>query len=177
MKQPCEICRGARFVHLPIHRQMRVCDGPLISPTVDATSRTYPCPECADYAPMERMRVLEFRSSLDSRVDDPRYFEATRRSTAHGLIEGLLQHNLVRFEEGNEDMDRLMIPMRATVGVVSPTVVATLEERVEQRGKAIAREVVEMANKSLSAWGPPYIAKSNALFFVNEAMRKVLERK
>ena len=42
MKQPCEICRGAGFVRLPIYQTVRVTAPLSASATMEETSRTYP---------------------------------------------------------------------------------------------------------------------------------------
>jgi hypothetical protein len=145
--------------------------------------RDYPCPECGDKIPLERVAVVQFRSQVSSEIDDPGFQEHVRKGTAHHLIAELLDKQFISFEQMAPREGDHMYPLIATLGVVSPSTVATLEERISTRQAELAQEVAAEAKREIANWGSYYhgesgpIYKSQAIDAVNDALRIVLRRK
>lgn len=182
-RRECEICRGEGSIRLPIYRRMSlVADVPSIS-SAEETSRRYPCPECSETVPQDRIAVMSKHHLVQSGVDDPDFMGHVRRHSAHELIDGLLHRKLISFERGRDDPYEMTFPIIATVGVVSPNVVATLEQRVAERQDEVAREVAAAAAAGIRIWGSHYtgdegsIHKAQAVDAVNEALKRVLEKR
>lgn len=108
--------------------------------------------------------------------------EACRAAT-QALVDKLLDEDLIQFELGPEDALNLTVAVRATIGVVSPRHVASLEERIAERQEAVAREVAEQGARNIRAWGRAYsgdegnISKGQAVSSLWEALRAVLARR
>lgn len=96
--------------------------------------------------------------------------------SAHRLAGALLDRGLIRFERGPDDPMRVVTPFRATIGVVSPSRVATMEERVAERQEEFARQVVAEAETQIRAWGPSWLHKTHVLDEVGAALRQVRKR-
>ena len=73
--------------------------------------------------------------------------------------------------------------VRATLGVVSPSVVASMEQRIAQNQQAVAQEVAKEAAGLIATWnsrhyGPNgYISKDQAISEVKAALSAVLKRR
>ncbi len=175
MKRDCEICRGAGLIRLPLYRHAAVNygqDGPV---SIEESSRTYPCPECANTIPQERLAVLQSHTLVDSRINDPRFAQHVKSGAAHMLVDELLKNGFITFARGPDDNGQMAYPMVATIGVVSPKHVANLEDRIAERQAIIATELADEAVKQISNWGsfysgPDYgiITKSRAIELVRQ---------
>lgn len=177
-KHDCVICCGTSIIRLPVRRRFAVAAPETIS--MDEVSRIYPCPECAATIPQERLAIVHHHSLADSRIDDPAYIMAARESAAHGLVEGLLEGGFIQFERGHEDARERVFQTRATVGVVSPKHVATLEERIDERQADLANKLAIEAKAQIRIWGAYYtgdegkIAKGQAADAVDRALKAIL---
>ena len=164
----CDICRGSGTVLLPIYRQMRVVPDTRKTERED-TARSYPCPECSRYIPQQRVAVVQFLSLVHTGIQEPESLAAVRKEAAHGLVEELLKAGLISFERGPDDTVRCTFPVRATVGVVSSTDVASLEQRVAARQEEFAQDVIRTAARKIRYWGAEFygeegpIGKSQAI--------------
>jgi hypothetical protein len=102
-------------------------------------------------------------------------------SAALALGRALLMHGLIRFEEGKTDARNLTTPFIATVGAVSPTQVATLEQRIRQHQDRMARELAARAGAEIRNWGSALryadtrIDKTRALNLIADALDDVLK--
>lgn len=178
----CDICDGRKMVSLRVIRPlqpftMRAETDPLV-PIV--SSRDFPCPQCSDQVATERLGILQHHAELWR--DDTRYVEAAMTDAAKYLGREMLKHGFIQFEflpPAKEDVfgGRL----RATVGVVAPTVVASMEERIAERQTEIARHVVSEAARRIYNCGADYgwtsIRKERAEEILHEAIKTVLAKR
>lgn len=183
MKRDCEICRGSGRVRLPIYRRATMTAfgaGPIAAAEI---SRDYPCPECSDTVALDQLAVLQQHAFMDARINEPGYIDAAKRQAAHGLVAGLIERGFIRFERGPDDLAQMLFPVYATIGAVSPTHVATLEQRMAEHQEELAREVMAEAARGIRVWGSAYhgdegsIEKEQAVDAVNDALRLVLQRR
>lgn len=188
MKADCVICRGSGVIRLAIYRRTRIGDFNTESiadaePIAEESSRSYPCPECSDRLPQERLAVVQYHSLLDSEINDPEYVRHAKHVAAHELVAGLLKNGFIRFERGPNDARDLQFPMMATIGVVSLKTVATLEQRIAERQDELAREVVSEAAKQIRIWRSAYtgddgtIHKGQAVDSIQAALTRVLAKR
>lgn len=180
IKHDCEICRGSGVIRPPIYRRAQAA----VDFNVDAiteSSRIYPCPECADTTPQERVAIVQYHTLVDSMVGDPAYVEAAKSNAAHQLIAGLLKGNFIRFKRGPNDAREFNFPVQATIGVVSQKNVADLEARVAEHQEQLAREVMAEAERAIDHWGSYYnhqsIRKDDATRSIREALAAVLAKR
>ena len=149
----CEVCCGAGLVRLALHRAVRAAPfDAAIEPTVEQSWRDYPCPECADMIPLARVATVEFHSLLDTRIHDPEFTKHARRRAVQGMLAGIFNKGFVTFEMGKPNTYQMTRPMIATLGVVSPTKIASIEERVAQRQNLVAQAVLDRAARRIRAW-------------------------
>lgn len=175
----CEICCGSGSICLPIHRSATwVSSVEPIGP-MDASYREYPCPECSGTVSEQRVAVIESRIDAES-YNDPRYLEACTKRAALMLAADLLKRGFIKIESGEVDEGRRTFAMRATLGVVSPAVVASLKERTAQHQDAIAREVIRVSMERINNWGSYYgdmhVRKANVGDEIRAALKEVLGR-
>ena len=181
----CMICGGARVIRLPVRQPLRTTS---ISSTFEQSAagevRTYPCPECAETVPLERVAIVETHCSADlhrAEEGEPGFMEHVHRRAASGLAEMLLRGGLISFKRRNRDDREMTFEERATVGVVSPRHVAALEERIAARQVEIAHRAAEIAIADMAAWGRDYgeksIPKDIAARDVRAAVRKAIDER
>jgi hypothetical protein len=177
----CDVCCGRGKIRVPVYRPLdvRMVDIPALD-VMESPYRDYPCPECSEVVPLERVQVVaEQRLANSTPENDPRYIESCKYSMVRELAGTLLERNLVKFERGPTDDYQMRFAMRMTVGVVAPRAVATLEERVAEHQEALAREVMAEATRSISNWGSYYnapgLSKAQAIDSVDGALQTVLK--
>lgn len=180
----CEVCRGRRAVRLRLYqRTPSITSAGRCPVPINEASREYPCPECGDSIPISRLAVLTEAQLIDSRDISSVGMQEACRAAAQAFVDKLLDEDLIQFELGPEDALNLTVAVRATIGVVSPRHVASLEERIAERQEAVAREVVEQGARNIRAWGRAYsgdegnISKGQAVSSLWEALRAVLARR
>jgi hypothetical protein len=148
--------------------------------------RAYPCPECADMVPIERLAVIQTTIEVMARpgeAGDPEYLQYARRQAANMLVRYLLDGNFIKMERGPVDGARLIFPLRATLGVVSTKQVATIEQRIVERQNEVAQALIEEASKDIRHWNSHYsgdggsIHKATAIEALKHALTVVLERR
>jgi hypothetical protein len=171
----CEICGGSERIRLPRRMAVTAYDPHTMPATIEDASKTYPCPECAPSIPQDRLAIVRWHSMIDARIEDPEYIAHARKHAAIELGVRLLRGGLIAFRDGPEDATYMTRPMVATVGVASPTQVATFEQRVAAKQDEFAREVVRVAVASINGWGSHYgdkfIDKDIASRLTREALR------
>jgi hypothetical protein len=184
MKRDCVICRGRGTIRLPVYRPAFVniiADVGDIAPAGEY-ARTYPCPECGNAVALERVAVIETRAVMASEIEDAELMRHAERSTAHRLIGELLKADFVRFERGPTDEMQRTFPLRASLGVVAPRHVASMEERAASENERFARAVVAKAAEKIRQWGSHYtgdeggIPKAQAVTMLHEALRAAVSR-
>lgn len=154
-----------------------------LSQTIEASSRDYPCPECSDVIALDRVANVQFHSLLDIRRDEPDFLAYAKRNAALSLGGELLAKGFLRFQRGPPDDREMVASLVATVGVVSPTHVASLEKRVAQHQEMIAREVIAEAERQILNWNSHHsgaeggIRKGQAVDELSGALKTVLARR
>lgn len=176
MSAVCEICRGARFIRLPIYRSVGTAPDPN---EMVAAAREYPCPECSVSVPESRIQAVSHQNMVTLEVaQDPRFVASVENNLAHRLLQTIIADSLIRYERSPDDTKTMAFTVRATIGVVSPKRVASMEERVAERQAEVAREVVDVAIAWIANWNSHYdgqfISKSQATASIKEALTKVL---
>jgi len=179
----CEICRGEQTIRLPIHRESRVFSDLTDSQSPVPAVRSYPCPECAETVTQNRVSIVRYHSIMDAGDgSDPRFADYVRREAANAFGDFILESGFIQFERGPNDIQQMTFPTKATIGVVSPKHVATLEERIVERQMQIAGEVVTAAVVGITNWNSRFngpegsIPKDQAATEVREAMQCVTNR-
>lgn len=150
MKSNCDICRGAGSIRLPIFRRPMASPNPSI--TLNDISRVYPCPECAETVPSDRLAVLQDHYMVDAHNNDPEFARDFEETAAHRLVAGLLEGGFIRFERGPVNHDTMRYRIVVTVGVVSREHVATLEERIVARQDEVVNEVISGTTRQMNLW-------------------------
>lgn len=177
----CEVCSGSGLVRLPLHKRVSARRFEATEVTIEVLHRDYPCPECGDVIPLERLATVQFHSMVDSRIDDPEFTRRAIQSAAHNLIGQMIAKNFISSRRGPDEVGGLRYPLIVTLGVVSPIDVATLERRIGQHQDVVAQEVVDEAAASISNWGSYYghseIQKSRAIECLREAVKTVVTRR
>lgn len=179
----CEICRGRGTVRLPIYRRITSPGPAAVSTPSEAPFRNYPCPECSDTITPERIFIVRQDSLVDSSIRSDDFTSHARRSMAAGLVHEALENGLIEFTRGPENWADMTKPMRATIGVVSPRHVTTLEQRVAAHQDQLAREILSEATAAIQVWNSAYtgaeglISKAQAIKGAQEAVARVLKRR
>jgi hypothetical protein len=179
-KHDCEICRGNGLVRLPIYRRLMAC-------TIDAapepveSSRDYPCPECGDAITIGQVGALREESLVASYINEPGFIDHVREGLAHLLAAQLLKDGYIKFRRGPNDDQRMRFQMVAMVGVVHPSKLDTLEQRIAERQDVVAREVADEAAHQIDNWGSHYgradILKRDAGRMIRDALQIVMKRR
>lgn len=173
-------------MRLPIYRSVRIVDvRPDVAVTaMDETARQYPCPECSTMVPQERLAIVEYHALVDSSyADQSGYLAHVKEHSAHHITSQLLKDGFIRFERGPDDDREMRFATRATVGVVAPKHVATIEERAARHQKTLAREAAAEAVRLIMLWGSHYtggeghIPKAQAVDEVNRAVKTALAKR
>lgn len=177
----CEICRGARVIRLPLYKEMTAVpmDNSSTSSNADFV-KTFPCPECGETVPFERVAIIRHTSEVITHRHDKDFVEYSKQSAASQLLAFLVDKDAIDFEWGPVDTLRLTQPLRATLAVVSKTHVASMEDRIFARQGAIASKLVEAAIRGITNWNSQYVGpsghiqKSVAISEIMEALRLTL---
>jgi hypothetical protein len=177
MKEVCDICRGRRLITLPVIRPTAVAtsEPEYLCAAARASSREYPCPECAQRVTEDRVAFVEAHSMIDDRIRDEGFTEYARDKLAHMLVAHLLRGDYIAFDQGRSDgMQRMMV---ATLGVVARSTVASMDERISQRQRHLASAVASEAISQINHWGSYFgrniIEKTRAAEIIREAVAKV----
>ena len=146
-------------------------------PAVTESAREFPCPQCSENVPTERIAVVEQVSLFDTRINDPAFLDHVRSCAAHSLIKPLLEAGFITMETGKDDPHNMTRQIIAKLGVVSPKIVATLEERALEAGRKLAAAVVQDAATKIRNWGSEYddgfgsLGKDTSIRLLQEALR------
>lgn len=182
------VCRGSRKIRLPLHYPVQA----RYEPSFDAieaaeafqASKEFPCPECSPKVPEERVAVLEVGAAISAFHDDnPDYTEAAKRTLAHSVAHELLRGGFIQFHKGPTDKFSMRYELTGRVGVVSTSVVASMEERIAERQTEVAKEVAARAAEEVAVWGSFYtgnegsITKTQAIDAIERAVKLVFEQR
>ena len=188
MKVDCEICGGSGKIRLPVKPRV----GMTLSPEDASLSiREYACPECGYKVPQEKILIVQAQGMIEAKYvkrDGQKFMDYVKQNLAHQIGAFLFKENQIRFEklETQDDYGRERYPLRATLGVVSPRVVATFEDRVKEKQLAVANAVMEEAAKRIRGWGKDFekaspnadsapIRKGDAIRFMYEVLYRFMK--
>lgn len=155
----------------------------------DASFREFPCPACAKWAEVDRVKVMQAHCLLpDVLKNVPEAVASARRQAAHRLVDELTKDgNFLRLTERDMPANYRSgsypesVCYQVTIGVVSKDVVASLDERVARHQEALAKEVIEEGMAQIQNWGSQFnyqhIDKSRAYEFIRGALTTVLNRR
>jgi hypothetical protein len=146
-----------------------------ISPSSVETARAFPCPECAPKVDHERIALVYSEVQASAQYSaEPEYQAAILRDAAHAIVDELLRGGYIKQVVGDLDNMSMSNPIRCTLGVVSPSVVATMEARIAERQGEVADRVAEEAKRLIGVWGSHYghttLTKDQACRSVSEAL-------
>jgi hypothetical protein len=179
----CDICGGARVIRLPIRRWTSVATfNPSEVARLEEVARTYPCPECSDTVSIDRVAFLESQTLVDGFILMDRGFnEHIHRTAAYNLAETLLRNGFIQVVEQKRDDRQMTVTFQATLGVISPKIVATMEERIATRQVDVARRAAELAIEAINNWGSSYggrdIPKDIAAKDIRNAVTKAIDER
>ncbi|MCM2451925.1 hypothetical protein [Agrobacterium vitis] len=181
-KFDCEICGGQGTIKLA--RRFPASFAAHLSPAFNQevrhdTTKTFPCPECADVTDHARVSIIGASVDVDERyASDAQCREFIEEDLANHIAHELRKGGFLRFASA-EPSDRFMKKsFRATLGVVSQNDVATIEQRALAKMKEFFGSVAAQAEANISHWGSHYtgdsgpIRKADAIRFMNEAFAK-----
>lgn len=177
----CDICNGRGKVRLPVYREasVRYDEAASISPAMDTANREYPCPECSPRPDVVNVELFRTRHDIDSRIPVDARERYVRDQAAHMMAEALKNSGHLRITVGQLDTRRMCHPVNATLGVVSQSVVASMEARIAEKQAEVATQVVDLAIDKISHWGSHYghtmLHKEQAYASLREALKQALE--
>lgn len=179
-KHDCDVCQGRGLVRLPIYRPLKVTAID-IAPEPVESSRQYPCPECGDAVSIGHVGALREESFVASYINEPGFIEHVKEGLAHLLAGQLLKDGYIKFRRGPTDSQEMRFQMVATVGVVHPSKLDTLEQRIAERQDVVAREVANEAVRQIDNFGSYYghadILKQTARHLIEESLQTILKRR
>ena len=137
--------------------------------------------ECSDQVSQDRLALVEYHTSIASHISDPDFINYAKKNAAHMIAYKLLEDGFIKFYKGPNNLNDLTFELRATIGVVAPKQVVTIEERVTQHQEELAKEVVEEAIRQIDLWGSAFVGetirKSDAINFIKLAIPTVLGKR
>lgn len=190
MSARCEVCRGEQLIRVPLYRQSVVTFDFDPAAVSQESFRTYPCPECAPGASVERVKVIEAHALIrveQRLIEDADFMRNRREHIAHMLVGELLRANLIEFRHRKENPKSVGYArdpeweLMATVAVISIKDRKSMEDRVAEHQAAFAVEVVAEATKEIDAFGQTYgwqhIDKNRARAAMTRALLTVEQRR
>lgn len=186
MAKRCEVCRGQRYIRLPIYRETAILSDPFEAPiSCEASYKQYPCPECSISAPVERVHLIEAHVRVVLHKGMPVYgIEHAKRTAAYMLIDQLERSGAILFRRGTETAEdrayEVAAPLIATLAVASTADAVRIEDRIKADREPYARAIVEEACAQIDNWGSDYsftiMEKSDARTSVYAALDIVQKR-
>lgn len=181
----CEICQGSRFIRLPRRKPMSVIRdvGSAIAPAAE-TSTLFPCPECGEDCPSNKLRIFNFEETVSGAkyIPQDQIYQVIGERAARCLVDSMLREGLIEIVASHKHDDQFPYEMkyRVTCAVMSPKHIKTYQDRINERQEEIASRVVEEACKRIYNFGSAYgwkdITKEEAGMSVREALPAVLEK-
>lgn len=180
MRERCDICRGIKSIRLPVHHNASALykeHSAAVAP-VSNSYRDYPCPECSPKVSEENVSVYSTQHDIDSRIPPAERAHYVMRQAAHMMADKLQESGHMKTVVGPLDTSRMTYPVRTTLGVVSQSFVASMEDRIIERQAEVAEQVVSAAIAKVNHWGSTYghqgIYKVQAIDSIREALKEVL---
>lgn len=172
----CKICCGSRRIRLPEMENVlatRYDKGPLTM-----AIREYPCPECTtNTVSLDHIKILQCEEMADSeylRLDQDQYLDHVKHALSLKLGNGAYKNGLMKFNVLPEDIPTRTSMVRAELAIVSPQVVATLDQRIEERLQGAIQRVKEAAIYAIKTWGLRHERASlqDAVVLFDEALKR-----
>lgn len=184
----CDICGGRGHIRLPVLRKVSAAwHIGLAAPEaiLRDTTRTYPCPECAEQLADDDKIVTLVGTYEVSEADYERYpAEVSRHALlalSHSAAEEIARSGQMEVTKGPGRVGHGTVSLSGRLGVVSKKRVSTLDQRAVKRMEQLLGDALSKATDSISNWGSHYtgddgpIRKAEAMRFVREAFQKSLE--
>lgn len=181
MPEYCDVCQGRRTIVLPLYPRIDYSKLPERELVIDASRKTFPCPQCGDAAPVDRVLHLGYDSQFpENERDTPAMEAASRKAIALEMGKRLLDAGLITFRTRNRGIEGFTV--EGKIAVVSPKTCATLEERIAERQMDVAKELAAEIQRQIANWGSAYdrdnIGKATAGYLIGESVKKIVaERK
>lgn len=189
MRKTCDICSGGGRVTLPVRRPTRAysesdADVPMAA---ERNYREYDCPECSKPVTAEVgfVKVITATEVYEAEYEvHPGFIENLVGHLAYSIADKARSEGVVsvEFSKGQGPLYHDPKVATATVGFVSPSFVASIEQRAAAKASEMLDGVAEDAAKSISVWGSEYsdnsgaISKSMAMRFVRQAFADRIEQ-
>lgn len=185
----CDICGGRGTVRFPVRQKMNIGvdlgEGKTSPLSESLPIREYPCPECGYKIPQDKILIVQAEELIDAEYikrDGQKFVNYIKEALVRRLATEIFEQNQINFTllPPTDDLYcRKLAPMRAKLGIISPRIVATFEQRVNERQQMIAQEVIKEAVQRINNFGSHYewkeIRKESAIREIYEALQKVLK--
>lgn len=182
-KYDCEICRGSGQIIVPIYPKISMHSANFADSkmSIQPSSKSYPCPECAPTAPMDRIAIVDFHGMIDTGYEkEPGFMDHARDSVAHRALAAVMKRGFIQFRTEPPDKFNLTTKLIGTMAMVAPAHVATMQQRIREHQGQIAAEVVKEAFAQIDNWGSYFghsdISKKDANQMIADALIIVLAR-
>jgi hypothetical protein len=177
----CPVCQGQKTIRLPLYHSVSASFDPNAVPTImEETSRSFPCPECAPKTKEENVALLKYEATVTTQYErEPGFLEYVQKDMAHNLAHALLRDGHIQFVSLPADDAQLTRVTKATLGVVSANVIASMEDRISERQLEVAARLVPAASRKIRVWGSYYsgdegsISKDQAVDAVKDAFKEL----
>jgi hypothetical protein len=150
MVNDCDICGDSGIIRLPVRGNMKAAPYHGTAPTALST-REFPCPECG-YIPQEKVMIVQAEDIVSEEIKEDDYLSYCKEHIAHKMAKFIFQGGFISFSKGQLEGFRREYSLRGKLGIISPRVVATFEERVKQYQDIKAQKVINKAIKSIRNW-------------------------
>lgn len=149
MRSECDICRGCRVIRLPVYRPLTVTYAKLDAPLeLGESSREFPCPQCCETVKVGQVGAIREETFGASQLrNDPGFIDHVKGWLVSAIGAQLLKSGYINFQSG-PDSD-FKFQMVATVGMVHPSKLDTLEQRIAERQAEVAKEVANEAARQI----------------------------
>lgn len=185
----CDICRGEQVVRLQVVKELSLdVMSASIPMELDVAYRIFPCPQCSEQVGIGVLRTCS-RTVIKSAhlMDNPTFRESAHVDLARQLGDQLVANRLVRFEQRESDAFRPeygpqgTIDVRATIVVVPPDRIDTLEAKIAERQYEMADQVTRVALGEIEQWGSQFevnhLSKAQASRLVRSALEMVKQHR
>lgn len=177
INKDCDVCGGLGTIRLPVRQRLSKPDI-AVSPSVPI--REYTCPECGYKIPQDRIKIFYAQDVIVKEVKEDDYLNHMKNSLALRIGDEIYRDNQIIFNKqpiNDPYLSRYQYCLNAKVGIISPRLVVTFEERVKERQREVAVAIVQEVTNLINNWGSYYnnrqdIMKDHAINCMHEALRK-----
>lgn len=185
----CDICQGTGRVNLHVYPKPEPYKFKDTDQSVEhlvSVLRDYPCPECGEYTPTERIGIVwaDISYPIDVTIGTEYYQELRNnliRTSAYRVADELIKEGYFTVEDMSETDTDLLYgrrSLRVKLGVVPREVTHTAEQLAIKFCIPIAQKVAHAAVAKIQNWCADYgdvpLGRGDACKRVMEAMREVI---